>query len=340
MNRLHQLIKQLCFQAILLVINIPTYSFGQDLEFNQRVARKYISIDLSKAQNLQDIVTGINSLTTDKREKLQMLLLWSYQNMNVDSNRFFNGGIPLTRNQAIKSRIGLCDEFSNIVNDFCKSVEIPTIRVAGYVKTNSFQPGDKFRESNHAWNAVLLDSTWMLCDLFWSIAELKESPTTTAHFEKKLTIKYFLASPTVFAKDHLPSDPIFQFENYPVEIEAFTNAREGIDATIEKLPFLNYNDSISKLMKLDIRNRQVRIAEHAYAYNKYNPNDLIAEYFNYSVDVLNSKAPMKSELKKAKKYLTAALSLIEISSKVEIKELRESCKAGLTRVDKKLSMLN
>ena len=49
--------------------------------------------------------------------------------MNVDSNRFFNGGMPLSRVESITKRLGLCDEFSSIVNDFCRAVNIPTIKV-------------------------------------------------------------------------------------------------------------------------------------------------------------------------------------------------------------------
>jgi transglutaminase/protease-like cytokinesis protein 3 len=260
--------------------------------------------------------------------------------MNVDSNRFFNGGIPLTTNESIKMRLGLCDEFSNITNDFCKAVGVPSIRVAGYVKHINFHPGDTFTEANHAWNAVYVDSTWMLCDLFWSITELKGHKTTSPQFVKKFKTKHFLASPAVFANDHLPSDPIFQFDYHPIKIEAFTNVIEGIDTTIERLPYLNYNDSISNLIKFDDKNRQLRIAEHTYAYNKYNPNDLIVEYYNYSVDIINSKTTSKPELKKVKNYLLAAISLIEISNNEEIKALKERCQTALTRVDKKLSVLN
>lgn len=334
------LIKAIFLKMILFVVflSISNLTYGQENNIDKSVSEKFASIDFSKVQTLQEIVKNINLLTNDKKEQLEMLLLWSYQNMNVDSNRFFNGGMPLTRTESIKNRLGLCDEFSSIVNDFCKSVNIPAIKVAGYVKYINFHPGDTYKEANHAWNAVFVDSTWMLCDLFWSITELKESNSSLPHFAKRFNTKYYLGHPSFFIKDHLPCDPVFQFDNYPIKIEAFTSVVEGIDTAMEKMPYFNYKDSVNNLMKLNDKNRQLRISEHTYSYNRYNPNDLIAEYYNYSVDVLNNKTSAKQELRNVKTYLTAAISLIDISKKDDIKALKENCKLGLTRVNKKLAM--
>lgn len=311
--------------------------FGQENNFDKSLLDKFTSRDLSKIQNLQELSKNISQLTNDKKEQLQMLLLWSYQNMYADSMRFFQSGIPLTTAESIEKRIALCDEFSNIVIDFCNANEIPSIRIDGYVKYLNFKSGDNFSECNHAWNAVYIDSTWILCDLFWATNILKTNSTSSTHFVKKLNTNYFLVAPKNFIVDHLPSDPIFQFDNFPIKINAFTKISDSINLTQERLPYLNYDDSIKVLLKLSNPDRSLRIAQHSYLYNENNPNFLIAEYYNYGVSIVNNKASTKKALEKAKKYFTLAMTLIDYSDKLDIKVLKDSCKQGLKRIDTRIN---
>ncbi|MCG3166111.1 MAG: hypothetical protein POELPBGB_01887 [Bacteroidia bacterium] len=308
----------------------------------ERIAKsvidKFKSTDFSGIQTLQELAEKISQITLEKREQLQMLLLWSHENMNVDTVRFFNGGSSLTTANAFKNRIGLCDEYSNIVNDFCNQLNIPSLIVDGYVKDASFEQGKPFEEINHTWNAVKIDSSWVLCDLFWSTCVLMTNDSKQSRFEKKLNALYFLSTPDIFIENHLPGDPIFQFDNFPIKVNAFTSS-EKTNLSMERMPYLNYSDSIKILMKLNNRERTIHIAQHAYAYNKNNPNSLISAYYNYGVAVLNNKSSPKQDLLNAKKYFTSALLLIEKSNKIHIIALRESCQKGLEYINKRLSSL-
>lgn len=203
---------------------------------------------------------------------MQVFLLWFYDNMNADSIRFFQGGDPLSNAEAFTRGIGLCDEYSNIMTQFCKAASIPNYKIAGYVKYPSFNSGEKFTEANHAWNAIYLDSSWLLCDLFWSTVALQTDKFLTRHFVKRLETNYFLAIPTAFINDHLPSDPVFQFSNYPIAYSSFTTRLEGIDTTISKMKYLNYIDSLTLFSKMDNNDLLLKISQHAYQYNSDNPN--------------------------------------------------------------------
>lgn len=311
--------------------------FGQENNIDKAVMDKFASRDLSTIQSLKELAKNISELSSDKKEQLQMLLLWSHQNMFADSIRFFQSGKPLTTMEAFKKRLALCDEFSNIFSDFCRVMKIPCLRIEGYIKYLNFKPGDKFTECNHAWNAVYIDSTWMLCDIFWATNALRINKYSTAQFIKKLNTKYFIAQPKTFIDTHLPCDPIFQFDNYPIKINAFTAFSDSIDLTMERLAYFNYKDSIKILMKLGTGDRSLRIAQHSYSYNKDNPNFLISEYYNYSVSIVNNKTSTKADLKKVKMYLNSAMSLIDQSDKQDIKALKDSCKKGLNIINRRLN---
>ncbi len=298
---------------------------------------KFTKIQKVNISGIRDLAKEIIPITSNRKEQLQMLLLWSYYNMKPDSIRFFNGGDPLTTEESIVERKGLCEEYSNIVDEFCKIASIESFKVTGYVKYPSYVIGDVFQEANHAWNAVYLDSSWVLCDLFWSTTALDAETSTQSHFVKRLETDYFLGHPSIFLNDHLPADPIFQFENHPIEINAFTKSLNVIDLTIKRMPYLNYKDSIEMLLKMSDEDQALRIANHSYRYNKNNPNQLITENFNYAVGVLNKKTSSKAELKKAKSCLTSALSIIDLSKNDEIKSLKENCRVGLSWIDKRLA---
>ena len=295
---------------------------------------KYKQLKNQQVLSLSDLINKILSKTPNKKEQLQILLLWFSDNMKADSIRFFEGGNPLSNSEAFTKRIGLCDEYSNILSAFCKAANIPNYKVAGYVKYPSFSPGDTFTEANHAWNAINVDSSWILCDLFWSTVALTAE---TTHFVKRTETNYFLGHPIEFINDHLPSDPIFQFSDHPISLSSFTKKVDGIDTTISKMKYLNYTDSLNQLSKMHENEQLLKIAQHSYEFNKDNPNDMIAESYNYAVEIINKNTATKQELMKARKSLTKALSVIDTSKNQDIRSLKENCKNGITIIDKRLT---
>lgn len=299
---------------------------------------KYFALKNHQVTSLSDLANQILLKTSNKKEQLQILLLWIYDNMRPDSVRFFQGGDPLSNSEAFTKRIGLCDEYSNIMSEFCKAANIPNYKVAGYVKYPDFNPGDTFTEANHAWNAVYLDSSWMLCDLFWSTVALTTGEISAPHFIKRLETNYFLGLPADLINDHLPIDPVFQFSNYPIVFRSFTKQLQGIDTTIPKLSYLNFADSLDLLSKMSVHDRLLRIAQHSYEYNADNPNDMIVESYNYAIDILNKKTATKQELIKVRSILKKTLDIIDMSEDEEIKMLKESCKMGIAEIDKRLQI--
>jgi hypothetical protein len=188
---------------------------------------KFDKIKNLNAPTLSDITKNILSVSSSAREQLQLLLLWSHHHMHADDGRFFNGGFPMSTQQAIQKRTGLCDEYSNIVDEFCKRIKVQCFRVTGYVRYPDFKPGDPLRQTNHAWNFVYVDSSWVACDLFWSTTALDEEGSGPPHFVQRLEPEYFLALPGDFLNHHLPADPVFQFDSQPVKVEAFANNPNG-----------------------------------------------------------------------------------------------------------------
>lgn len=301
-----------------------------------RTRQKYLLLKTSNLSTFSDLTNAILSATNDRREQLQLVLLWTYHNMSADSERFFEGGNPLSTSEAFERRTGLCDEYANIMEEFCKAANIPSYKIAGYVKYPDFKPETTFTETNHAWNAVYIESSWLMCDLFWSTSAL-DTKAASPHFVRRLETQYFLGLPKEFVNDHLPADPIFQFSDSPVSLRSFVKNKHGIDKTVPAMEYLNYADSLDLLSKMSRSDRDLRIAQHSYSFNSDNPNDLIVEAYNYAVNIVNKRAASKGELSKARRSLVGALAIIDRSKNNEVRSLKEHCEKGITILDKRLA---
>lgn len=298
---------------------------------------KFSKTDFLTIRNSKDLSGTISSSTKDPKEQLQLLLLWADKFLQVDTSRFFSGGYPLTTEESIQKRTGLCDEYANIVAEFCKLNNITCIRIEGYVKYAGFKSTDILDDANHAWNAVYIDSTWLLCDLFWSTCELVNK-RDGARFIKKINTAYYLVPPDQLISTHLPLDPVFQFSNYPISMQSFYIAAQGADSSTG-IGYINYRDSLNAFLKLNEQEQKIKVADNSYVFNKDNPNTKIAVYYNYAVAVVNNKKATLPELKRARSLLDKAMNLMKRSSKPDIRELLPACREGKARIEKKISGL-
>ena len=301
------------------------------------VRDKYRTLTTPSVLSFQDLSKQLIAATPNKREQLQLFLLWTFDHMNADSVRFFQGGAPFSNDEAFARRTGLCDEYSNLMNDFCKQAGIVNYKVPGYVKYPAFKAGDSFTEVNHAWNAVYIDSSWLLCDLFWSTVALEADDGSEPRFIRRLEPIYFLSIPSDFVNQHLPADPVFQFSDYPIAFRSFTGKVQGIDGSEPRMSYLNYKDSLKTFSAMGEPERGLKVAHHSYAYNPDNANDLIVTSYNYAVDVLSDPSSKRKEWITARKSLSLSMTIIDKSPNGEIRALKGSCKTAMSMLDRRLA---
>lgn len=285
-----------------------------------------------KIKSIPELAKITAEMTPDKKEQLNILLYWTLYNMNGDENRFLYGNNPISVEEAVKTGKGLCEDYTNIFNQFCKQLNIESIRVDGYVKSFNFKENDILDQANHTWNIVKIDSKWYLCDLFWATSFFNSENK----FENKLSQKYYLSNGEDFIKDHLPCDPIFQLLKNPIRVEAFTNLTKGFNEEFNRHDSIDYETEFEKLLKIKKEELRLQIARNSYRFNKENPNILIEELYNYAVAIFNNSKGKKEELIKAKKYFSEALTLIDLSKKEYILSLKSNCQNGIKIINNKI----
>lgn len=190
-------------------------------------------IPSSEATSTATIAEYVKKNFVGDLKKVGAIYSWVTSNLrySTDSANVINlGPDPNAKiTAALRRRKGVCENYAAIFNDICLKSGLTSFVIDGYTKQNG-----SIDRIGHAWCAVLIDNTWMLCDPTWD----EGSGTNT---------KYFLTEPSAFIESHIPFDPMWQLLNYPISHQQF--ASENF-YTKEK-QYFNYADTIAAYLKMD-----------------------------------------------------------------------------------------
>jgi hypothetical protein len=198
------------------------------------VDSKALAIPSNQTYSTSAIAEYIRSNFQSDKEKLRAAYAWVTANIkyNTDSMYSINwGGDPERKiTAALRRRKGVCENYAAIFNDIAVKLGIQSFVVTGYTKQSGFVV-----RSGHSWCAVKVDNEWYLCDPTWD-----EGFRTNA--------RYFLISPNQFIDTHMPFDPLWQLQAYPITQQEFN--RGFGHSKRNSLPF-NYADSVKAFLQLD-----------------------------------------------------------------------------------------
>ena len=181
--------------------------------------------DTSEAQQLLNLYTWITNNVAYEVKQTERI-----------RRRFFRPWQTLVRKK------GVCYQYTDLLRAMAREVGIQVVELDGY--SRNFYEGDVLYESDHAWNAVRLDSAWYFLDATWDSGELwperrplkewlfqrmgKPYRVKVSSFVQLPKLDYFLVQPEQFLSTHLPADLHWQLVEYPVSLAAFSHkAWEG-----------------------------------------------------------------------------------------------------------------
>ena len=205
---------------------------AQDLNDFSYVDHKALSIPTAQTHSTLDIANYINSNYKSDKEKLRAAYTWVTANIRYSTDSMYSinwGGDPETKvTAALRRRKGVCENYASIFNDIALKCGISSFVVTGYTKQSGFVV-----RSGHCWCAVLVDNKWLLCDPTWD-----EGFRTNA--------RYFLVRPDQFIETHMPFDPMWQLQMYPISQQEFSR---GVSQSKKNGPFY-YADSLKNFLQL------------------------------------------------------------------------------------------
>ena len=122
----------------------------------------------------------------------------------------------------------------------CDSLGLETEYVVGYSKGAGFNPGVIPKQSDHAWNAVKIGSSYYLVDSTWGSGTCS-GDTYTASFNEF----YFCTNPEAFIRTHLPEEKQWQLISPTITLETFVNTL-GLSGTFYSNGFTDISPDLAK----------------------------------------------------------------------------------------------
>jgi len=177
-----------------------------------KVSKEFVYHPQALAKNLSD------NLTNDY-DKVRAYYVWIAKNIKYDFLAYIHEDIGSKSVLEItRSGKTLCTGFSLLFAYFCEQTGIEVEIIEGYAKGYGYKKGEKFKKTNHSWNAVNIYGTWYLVDVTWATGD----PRKFAAHEKTIDVDtYFLTDPKKFIKSHLPEDPTWQLLDQKISLEEF-----------------------------------------------------------------------------------------------------------------------
>ncbi|CAF1046690.1 unnamed protein product [Brachionus calyciflorus] len=166
-------------------------------------------------KSLEQVANYLNKFP-NKLDQIWVIYVWISENISYDADGFKNGDYG--RNDAegvLESGKAVCSGYSTIFEELCKLIGIECITVNGYAKGFGYKIGQKFKETNHAWNSVRINEKWYYIESTWGSGTVDYN----YQFKKNFNPYWFCTPPEIFVEKHFSYD--FQLDQNIKTLEQF-----------------------------------------------------------------------------------------------------------------------
>ncbi len=251
---------------LILSLFLSFLSFGQSQTEYTLIDNQISKIPNSSTYSTKGIANYINSNFKTDNDKIRAIFYWTASNISYDmDNRFTSNSRETSENKIkniLKTRKGVCSDYTEIFNNLANKVGIKTVIISGYTKQNG-----EIDTISHAWCASRINNRWYLFDPTWGSGFVNNG-----RFSKKIDNSYFKVSPSQSISSHIPFDYLWQFLNYPITNQEFYEGKTQINKSKE------YFDFESEIAKYELSSEIDKLYDSAERIEKNGvENNLILE---------------------------------------------------------------
>ncbi len=213
-------------------------------EYAKKTPKRYEATVSALAQYL------IKPAKTDI-EKARVLFTWVASHVEYDDKAFNSGDYTdYSAENVLRNKKAVCDGYGNILKALCDAAGLEAEKVIGYAKGYGYNVGDTFKETDHAWNVIKVDSEWRLFDATWAngYGTNKDGKLVST---TKFDAYWFDVAPESFIFTHLPEQSKWQLTADSLTLAQYEKL-PYLDETFFKLGFNPnevYNDAVSGKVK-------------------------------------------------------------------------------------------
>ncbi|KAK6195182.1 hypothetical protein SNE40_000659 [Patella caerulea] len=176
----------------------------------------------------EDLAYHLSKPAKNDLDKIRAFYIWITNNISYDTQSFFSGRIPNRDGaQVLQDRRGVCDHYSQLFSEMCRSAEIPCVRINGFAKGYGYNPDVLYTLKNrttHSWNLVQIEKNWWPIDCTWGSGHVNSNKQFECFYQEF----FFLPDPDRFILSHFPKKDkaIIVNEKYqllpkPISIDEF-----------------------------------------------------------------------------------------------------------------------
>jgi hypothetical protein len=264
------------------------------------------STDARYTKDVKTLAAYLNKGATTDYERARIIFAWVAKNIRYNDYGYNSGDFGNTSVEVVlESRLSVCDGYARLYKALGEEMGLKVEKVSGYAKGYSYAPGNRFTQTNHAWNSVYLNGRWRLVDATWGsgAAEMVNGKLKTKF---DYSPYWFDTDPHEFLFSHLPKSPEWQHIPKPITVAQYERMI-SVDESLFKLG-VSAADLLQNLISGQLRtlattwdsDLQIKIAK-APLEGKLQPGHAYTLTFNTAPDVelivLNNKKWLYFETK-------------------------------------------
>jgi uncharacterized protein (DUF2237 family) len=187
--------------------------------------RHVFLIGKSHDKPLAELTQALIKPARGELERTYVIYKWITSNISYDVQAFISNNLDGAADprSVYKNRKGVCSGYSYLLVEMLQMAGVRAEVIDGYAPAFYRTYGNvETARPNHSWVGVRINDNWCLADPTWDAGGV--DPRTGAFAFKRGKFSHFLASPTIFVKQHLPIIEDWQLLESPISKVAFFKA--------------------------------------------------------------------------------------------------------------------
>ena len=193
--------------------------FKQRSGIEKQIDAHVLATPAEQTESVEKLSAYLTSRWEGDRNKAYAIFRWLSFNVAYDADGFF-GRTERKSGDAesvLRHRTAVCAGYANLFDALGKAADLQVHTINGYAKGYGFEPGQRIKETNHAWNGVLVNGEWFVCEPTWGAGYLGAD----LMFHRSPDVSMFLMDPEYAIYSHYPSDEQWQLLEKPISKKEF-----------------------------------------------------------------------------------------------------------------------
>jgi len=193
--------------------------FQQRTGIEKQIDAHVLSTPEEKTESVEVLSEYLTSPWQGDRNKAYAIFRWLSFNVAYDVDGFFGRAEKKSNDAAsvLRHKTSVCAGYASLFEALGKVAGLQVHSIEGYAKGYGFEPGQRIKDQNHAWNGVQVNGEWFISEPTWGAGY----PGADLMFHRSPDVAMFLMDPEYAICSHYPADEQWQLLDKPISKEEF-----------------------------------------------------------------------------------------------------------------------